>query len=128
MKENWKDIKGYEGIYQVSNLGNVRSSYVNNQRGSEFNTVLKQKKSREGYMEVTLCLNSIKKSILVHRLVACAFIENPSCYPVVNHLDECKWNNHVNNLEWCTQKHNATYGIGPDIKKTKVRQYDLRGI
>lgn len=127
MKETWKDVEGFDGLYQVSDKGNVRSSYNNNFKGDVFNGILKQKKNRSGYMEVSLCKDGRKRSFLVHRLVAIAYIENPFNLTQVNHKDEDKSNPSMDNLEWCTQKYNATYGENPKVKNTKVRQFDFDG-
>lgn len=107
MEESWKDIEGYEGLYQVSNLGNVKS-LKNNKTKKE--KILKPFKTRKGYLQVILCKNKTIKRFSVHRLVANAFIENPNNYPCVNHKDECGTNNVVENLEWCTYKYNTNYG------------------
>lgn len=106
MKEIWKDIEGYEGLYQVSNFGRIRSiKHFNYQK------VLKQLKNnaRGGYMQITLCKNGNAKMFRVHRLVATAFISNPDNLPQVNHKDENKENNAVDNLEWCTMEYNLRY-------------------
>lgn len=130
MEEIWKDIEGYEGLYQVSNLGRVKSleriiKMVS--KGTECykriqESVLKQCKSRSGYYLVVLSKNGGQKNLSVHRLVAKAFIPNPNNYPQVNHKDECKTNNIVwvnedgtidqekSNLEWCTNSYNVNYG------------------
>lgn len=105
--EIYKDIEGYEGLYQVSNKGNVKS-FVNN-NGVSREKVLKPA-IRNGYKKVDLCKNKTKKTYSIHRLVAQAFIENPNNYPCINHKDECKTNNVVENLEWCTHKYNTNYG------------------
>lgn len=101
--EIWKDIKGYEGLYQVSNMGNVRSCNWRNQ-GVTQNLYLKV--HNKGYKHIELVKNGKRKSHLVHRLVAEAFLPNPNNYPVVNHIDEVKTNNNVENLEWCTLSQN----------------------
>lgn len=108
MKEIWKDIKGYEGLYQVSNLGRVRS-LPRNGTVKEIR-LLKQHVKNSGYYIVILSKNNNQKCKTVHRLVAETFIENPKGYLVVNHKDENKKNNNVDNLEWCTQKYNINYG------------------
>jgi hypothetical protein len=124
MEEIWKDIKGYEGLYQVSNLGNVKSLKTNK--------ILK--KIQGQYYNVGLYNNRIKKHIKIHRLVAETFLSNPNNYDCINHKDENKYNNNVNNLEWCTRKYNNNYGTrlnkiskslinNPKICK-KVNQYD----
>ena len=107
--EEWKDIKDYEGLYQVSNYGRVKS--LNHNHTSK-EKILSLKPNGRGYIRVTLCKNNIKKPYSVHRLVAITFIPNPNNYPLVNHKDEDKTNNHVDNLEWCTYKYNINYGTG----------------
>ena len=107
MKEMWKDIPGYERLYQVSNLGNVRS--LNYNRTGEIK-LLKQSTNKHEYKLVSLCKNGKTKTCKVHRLVAIAFIPNPNNLPIINHKDEDKTNNNVNNLEWCTYEYNVNYG------------------
>lgn len=99
MIEIWKDIVGYEGLYQVSNLGRIRNSSI----------VLKQY-TQFGYNYVGLWKDKKCKKFRVHRLVAQAFIPNPHNFPHINHKDENKTNNCVDNLEWCTPKYNNSYG------------------
>lgn len=106
MDEVWRDIKDYEGLYQVSNLGDVRS--LNYNQTGEIK-VLKQGNAK-GYKRVGLFKNGKTKQYSVHRLVALAFISNPDDLPMVNHKDEDKTNNNVNNLEWCTHEYNMSYG------------------
>lgn len=107
MIERWMAIKGYEGLYEISNLGNVRSLWFGKRK------ILKQKKGKNGYYSVTLCKNGIKKKeFLVHRLVVISFLGPiPEGY-VVNHLNENKLDNRLSNLEICTQKENTNYGTG----------------
>ena len=111
--EIWKDIELYEGLYQVSNKGNVRSvdRLVNGPNGvRKFKgKVLKQYK-RGSYSKITLSKDSMVKTYDVHRLVAKAFIPNPNNYQQVNHKNENGCDNRVDNLEWCTAKYNANYG------------------
>lgn len=106
--EEWRDIKGYEGKYQVSNLGRVKS--LNYRGNTNKEHILKPKKVRNGYNQVQLYKNGIGIFYSIHRLVAEIFIPNPNNYPQVNHKDENKINNKVENLEWCTQKYNNNYG------------------
>ena len=117
MKEIWKDIEGYEGIYQVSNFGRVKSldRYVLRNGNSLFvkGIVLSQLNNR-GYLTVRLCNSGKYKNYFVHRLVACAFVENLNNYTEVNHIDEDKHNNDFRNLEWCDRKYNVNYGSRAD--------------
>lgn len=103
MEEIWKDIEGYNGKYQVSNLGRVKSL-----KGSE--KILKPRVSNTGYKYVNLCIQGKSKTLKIHRLVAQAFLPNPEGLPQVNHKDEDKLNNNVDNLEWCTREYNCNYG------------------
>ena len=102
MTEIWKNIEGYEGKYQVSNLGRVKSMI-----GQE--KVLHPKKHRNGHLQIGLHKDKKRKTMYIHRLVAQAFIPNPDNLPQVNHIDENKENNHVDNLEWCTNQYNTEY-------------------
>lgn len=100
--EIWKDVAGYEGLYQISNLGRVK--------GLKRNKILALK-DNQGYLKIGLRKPKDKQRFFsVHRLVAIAFIPNPNNYPQINHKDECKTNNCVSNLEWCTAKYNCNYG------------------
>lgn len=104
--EIWRDIPDYVGIYQVSNLGRVRRT----KRYKAEPGILRYSKTRIGYLRVCLSKKSKRKSYLVHRLVAVAFIPNPDGLPQINHKNECKTDNRAENLEWCTQKYNNNYG------------------
>lgn len=116
MQEIWKDIPNFEGIYQVSNFGNVKvldryvnSAIKNNTKVKRVGKMLKQY-NKQNYYQVTLTVNNKRTYCKVHRLVALAFIPNPNNFPQVNHKDENTFNNHVENLEWCTAKYNCNYG------------------
>lgn len=113
MKEVWKDIDNYEGIYQVSNLGNVKTLSRQIWNGKGFRTqcerILKQSDNEWGYNIVTLTKDSKRKPYKVHRLVAQAFIPNPENKEQVNHIDGNKKNNNVQNLEWNTRQENITH-------------------
>ena len=113
-EEEYKDVIGYEGLYQVSNKGNVKSleRTVWNGRGYYKTTerILKSFDDGHGYLQVILWKGGKSKTCKVHRLVAEAFLENTDNLPEVNHIDEDKTNNNVQNLEWCTRKYNINYG------------------
>ena len=116
--EVWKDIIGYEGLYQVSNWGRVKS--LNYKRtGKE--RLLNPKPNNKGYMRVTLYKNKIRTKHFVHRLVAQTFIPNPNNYPEVNHKDENPNNNHLDNLEWCDRKYNINYGTRRKRQSEKMK-------
>ena len=135
MIEEWKDIKGYEGKYQVSNTGKVRS--LKYRRSNHIKEMAPQNNGH-GYYWVAFRNGSGKKDYnYVHRLVAEAFIENPHGYETVNHLDEDMANNMVDNLEWCTMKYNLSYGTRHSREivtqqkthpnRKAVAQYDING-
>ena len=106
MKEIWKDIKGYNGLYQVSNLGRVKSL---NYHSTGKEKILLLAENEAGYLSVEFCKNGIRKRNYVHRLVAQTFIENPDNLPQVNHIDQNKKNNQAINLEWASSKYNVRY-------------------
>ena len=113
--EEWKNVIGYEGLYEVSNTGQVRSldryvKYSNGRIHLHKGKVLSPVKDKDGYLAVFLSCNGKQKTIRIHRLVAQVFIENPDNLPEVNHLDEDKTNNRVDNLEFCDHKYNVNYG------------------
>ncbi len=127
MKEEWRDIKGYEGLYQVSNLGRVKSLKKKTFAGinggiyiTRKERILNYSKDHKGYLRVNLCINKISKKYFVHRLVAGTFLDNPNNLPQVNHKDENKENNYVSNLEYCTQKYNVNYGSRTEKTRKKV--------
>lgn len=125
MEEIWKDIKNYEGLYQISNKGKVKSleRKVKGKNGS-YNTVkekiLKPGKNKIGYMIVVLSKDRKKKNYYLHRLVAEAFLNNPYNLQEINHLDEDKTNNNVNNLEWSTHIHNINFGTRTERTSKKI--------
>lgn len=132
IKEEWKHIKDYEGLYEVSNLGNVRSLARNTTSGK-----LLKPELQSGYLKVMLSKNNNKKWYSIHRLVAITFIENKENKEQVNHIDGNKINNNANNLEWVTCQENIIHSIENKLKVTKkgvehklskeVYQYDLYG-
>ena len=136
--ELWKDIKGFEGLYQVSTLGRVRSldKYVN-AKIRNIDKVLKRGKilkptyDKDGYLRVYLYKNGKGTNFFVHRLVAKTFIPNPLNLPEVNHKDEVKTNKRRWNLEWCSSEYNKHYGTAikrrVEKQSKKVYQYNLKG-
>ena len=109
--EEWKEIPGYEGLYEVSNTGQVRSlDRYDNRNCFRKGKVLSPGKDTNGYLQVILSCNGKHKSIKVHRLIAQAFIPNPDNLPEINHKNEDKTNNRVDNLEWCDATYNINYG------------------
>ncbi len=136
VNEIWKDIEEYEGLYQVSNIGRVKSLYRIVEGGRSKNQVVPERilstpVNSRGYPIVMLRNRGKKKSINVHRLVAMTFIPNPNRLPQVNHRDEDKCNNHVSNLEWCNSQYNNTYGTAQNrssrTKKIPVLKCDDDG-
>ena len=126
MQEIWKDIDGFGGCYQVSNLGRVKS-LDRNVKGNKSNyirigKILSPKTHRNGYLCVVLCKDRIGKMYYIHRLVAQAFIPNPDRLPQVNHKDENKTNNNVENLEWCSAEYNTNYGTANDRRCESLKK------
>ena len=117
MKEEWRDIKGFEGYYQISNMGRVKS--LERMKRSGLNggcyvtvpeKILEGVDNGYGYLQVSLSKDGKDKNYLVHRLVAQAFISNPNNLPEVNHISEDKSDNKAENLEWCGRAYNINYG------------------
>ncbi len=139
--EIWKDIKGYEGLYQVSTLGRVRSfdRYVKNRMSNKNikrGKVLTPCTNRNGYKQLNLIINTKKKPKTIHRLVAETFISNPENKPCVNHIDGNKKNNNVKNLEWVTYSENTIHALKKGLKiplkgmnhyKRPINQFTLDG-
>lgn len=122
MKEKWKDIPNYEGLYQASNFGRIRNAKKK---------ILKSYKRKDGYEKINLIKNKKKKTFYVHRIIAKTFLNEQKGKYDINHIDENKSNNSINNLEYCTNDYNNKYGTrGKRISKKlnkAVFQYDLNG-
>lgn len=131
MEEIWKDVTGFEGLYKVSNHGRVKSFRASAKLGRPKEFILRPYKINSGYDVVTLYSKERRVKFQVHRLVATEFIPNPSNLPCVNHKDENKINNHVDNLEWCTYQYNNNYGTArvrtAEARARKVAQKTLDG-
>lgn len=136
--EIWKPVKGYEGLYEVSNFGRVRSfdRVVVDKNGRKLHysgKIMTQNKTFDGYPNITLGTYNNKRTITIHRLVAEAFIPNPLNLPQVNHKDEDITNNVCTNLEWCDNGYNVNYGTGNQkrrinsSKNKKIIQLTLNG-
>ena len=110
--EIWRDVVGYEGLYKVSNLGNVKNCLSGR--------ILKLCNDKDGYKIINLYKNGVRKTYGVHRLVSKAFLTNPNNLPQVNHKDEDKTNNRVDNLEWCDAKYNLNFGTAQERKAKKI--------
>ena len=124
-EEIWKDIEGYEGLYQVSNMGRVKSFKWNKD-----GRIMKIKKDRHGYHEISLCINNIPKFWRTHRLVALTFLPNTENKRTVNHIDGNKLNNRLENLEWTTHGENIShaYRTGLNEARTGLKNTQFKGI
>ena len=123
----WKDVKGYEGLYKVSDTGLIKSLIQYKGMGPH---VLSCCTGSNGYQIVVLCDGNTKKSKTVHRIVATAFSPNPNGHPCINHKDEDKTNNAASNLEWCSYSYNGMYGVRGKIleeKRKAVAMYSTDG-
>ena len=143
MTEQWKTIEGYEGLYEISNTGQVKSLpsivWYDNSQGHRKRTkqggILTPKLEKSGYYRIGLRKNGAKKFFAIHRLVATAFVPNPDNLPEVNHKDENKLNNRADNLEWCTTQYNSSYGTrwqrlyknGGGSRHLRIGKYDQEG-
>ena len=111
--EHWKPVKGYEGLYEVSDLGRVKTVPKKRKNGTGFymqkEIIMSQQLKSNGYMGVGLVKDGKHKNALVHRIVAEAFLSNPNNYDQINHIDCDKRNNKVENLEWCDMEHNLNH-------------------
>lgn len=135
--EIWRPVKGYEGLYEVSNKGRIRSLdriaiFKDGRSRKYYGKVLEIKTvNNSGYLTVGLHNNGKQKTLLVHRVVAEAFIDNPNRYPEVNHIDQDKLNNRIENLEWCTHIKNVNHGDeierGAAKQRRNFRQLDMDG-
>ena len=137
INEVWRPIKGFEGYYECSSFGNIRSidRVIVDVYGKPFHKkgrILKSRELNQGYLTVGLSKNNYVKNYLIHRLIAQTFLPNPQNYTEVNHKDENTSNNRVDNLEWCSPKYNANYGTRnkrvAEKQYKSVNQYTLDGV
>lgn len=130
--EEFRDIKGYENLYQISNYGRVKSLKRNVLCGNRYNNkkkkrtcqekILRLTKDKDGYYRIGLYKKPKRAYLIVHRLIAEAFIPNPNDFPCINHKDEVKTNNSIDNLEWCTVAYNNAYGNRTENAKLKLNK------
>lgn len=124
-KEEWRDIPGYENLYQISTMGRVKSIERKAKNRNGYRTVseriLKPFKNRYGYFSVKLCKEIEKKTIQVHKIVCDVFLPNPLNLPQVNHRNEDKSDNRLENLEWCDAKYNVNYGTRTERVSKKLK-------
>lgn len=130
--ENWKDIQGYEGVYEISDLGQIRSVdrlVINPKKGIRrvAGRVLKPSICK-GYYYLILCKEGKKKFSQIHILVASHYVPNPENKPEVNHKDGNKLNNAANNVEWCTKLENKIHAIIMGLTPTKLNENDVKDI
>lgn len=121
--EEWRDVVGYEGLYQVSNMGRVKSLprlilFCDGRRRFYNERIVKSQKVSTGYRNVSLYRNAVVEKIYVHRLVANAFLQNNNKYTDVNHLDGCKTNNKAENLEWCNRSRNIKHAYENKLRES----------
>ena len=124
--EIWRDIPGYEGLYKISNYGRVMALKKLQGYIMRSERILKPRLIN-GYYVAHLCKNNISKNVLVHRIVAECFIDNPNNLPVVNHIDGNKQNNNVNNLEWVTHSENTKHAYKLELAKAPKYWSGKRG-
>jgi hypothetical protein len=116
--EIWKAIKGFEGFYEINSLGQVRNAKNNYLR--------KPKINRLGYLTIVLCKEGIGKTAFIHRLIAEAFIPNPESKKEVNHINGCKLDNSIKNLEWCTRHENMRHASKVGLLDGRAKPYSIK--
>jgi hypothetical protein len=132
-QEIWKSVKGYEGFYEVSNLGRVRTiariaiglSKLKNPRKTPVKAKIKKSRiNQSGYVTVALVRNNVSAVTYLHRIIATAFISNPKGYKIINHKNGIKSDNRIENLEWCTSGYNNQHAINTRLRKPARAQID----
>jgi hypothetical protein len=125
MEEIWKDIKGYEGLYQVSNLGRIKSLSIKVHNRVTREKIMMSQLSNSGYYYICLSNNKTKKYLFVHRIVALEFIYNPKCKEQVNHIDGNKINNCIKNLEWVSRSENIKHAYKNGLNRYSSLQRQI---
>jgi len=113
--EHWKDIKGYEGVYQASNLGRIKS--IRSKK------IMSVKKHLRGYPQINFSVKGVRKILYVHRIIAETFLENDSNSNTVDHIDENKKNNNASNLQWCSHKENMNLFHSRRLRKKRIEKH-----
>ena len=120
MEEIWKDIPKFEGLYQASNFGRIKS--LANKSNHKEEKILKQRVDHKGYLQLTLYKNNKKINKKVHRLIAQTFISNYNNLPQINHIDGNKTNNNIDNLEWCNNSYNQLHANRMGLNKNRIKR------
>lgn len=123
--EEWKEVYGFDYLFEISNLGRVRTKYYGKLGYKPEYRFIEPLDNGRGYLRLNVRSNCKQKTVYIHRLVANAFIPNPKGYPEINHKDENKKNNNVDNLEWCSRVYNSNYGT---IKERIGKKHSLKVI
>ena len=123
MEEEWRPIKNYEGLYEISNLGRVKS--LNYRRTGKENVLKPRKQKKGGYLQIILCKNGMKKMVSVHRLVAEAFIPNPDNKPCIDHINTIRDDNRVENLRWTTYEENMNNELTKEHRSDSLKDREF---
>ena len=125
MEERWKEVFGYDVLYEISDSGRLRTKHHGRQGYLNRYRYVEPVDNGHGYLKFNFMKSGIQKTVYVHKLVADAFVENPNGYAEVNHIDENKANNRFDNLEWCTHKQNCNHGTR-NIRSSKKKMMSVR--
>ncbi len=127
--EKWKEVYGYDALYEISNLGRIRTKHHGKEGYKKEYRYLEPIDNGNGYLRVNLRSNHRQRTAYIHKLVAQAFVDNPNGYSEINHIDEDKSNNNADNLEWCSHLYNCQYGTknirASEKRKKKIECVEL---